>query len=585
MSIVVSIIGELLDQPANRHRPTVCVATHKPWTTYILLWNSMTSDYWSKSPKNSPSWHGQIPSAPRLKPQELLENVTNAIHDKCPGATIVHHDLKLKNPWNLEVVFNNLLLFAENTLKPLWKQENEPELFIHTATGTHIEQICLFLLTESGHLPGKLLMSIPPAKNKQTGSCREIDLTEKNYQLIKQRFLPKQDTCGKLKDGIDTKNQAFNKLIQNIEKVFTKIKSIRPEARINYPVLLTGPTGSGKSKLAHKIFELLSTPPSPVTGSFVTLNCAMLRGNLIQSELFGHKKGAFTGATQDRQGKLMAANNGILFLDEVGELDMETQAMLLLALETHNFTPLGSEEQVTSNFMLICGTNKNLEEHVENGTFRRDLLNRINLWTFTLPGLAQRPEDIEPNLTFELNKLKLDFGYNVEFTHEAKTAFLNFARNHPWNGNFREFHALIARLALRATDAKITLDTLQEELNSQSQPEQPHVHLPAHIVESTPDDQHLLLNLLGESAEKLDSFEIPQLAHVIRTCKQSTTLSQAGRTLFHVSRQHKTTSNDADRLARYLKKHGITFEQIKYATLNCHDADVLSSTDESLHTQ
>src|SRR6185437_12178074 len=139
-------------------------------------------------------------------------------------------------------------------------------------------------------------------------------------------------------------------------------------------------------------------------GNFVEVNCATLRGDGAMSALFGHIKGAYTGAVQERAGLLRSANKGLLFLDEIGELGADEQAMLLRALEEKRFLPVGSDKEVQSDFQLIAGTNRDLGQRVREGSFRDDLYARLNLWTFQLPGLADRAEDIEPNLDFELER-------------------------------------------------------------------------------------------------------------------------------------------------------------------------------------
>src|SRR4029077_20611819 len=129
-----------------------------------------------------------------------------------------------------------------------------------------------------------------------------------------------------------------------------------------------------------------------LSGRFVEVNCATLRGDQAMSALFGHKRGAFTGAQTDRAGLLKEADQGLIFLDEIGELGADEQAMLLRALEDKTFLPLGADRELGSDFQLIAGTNCDLAAFVRSGQFREDLLARINLWTFQLPGLAQRPE-------------------------------------------------------------------------------------------------------------------------------------------------------------------------------------------------
>ena len=145
------------------------------------------------------------------------------------------------------------------------------------------------------------------------------------------------------------------------------------------------------------------------------------------STLFGHVRGSFTGALRDRPGLLRAADGGVLFLDEIGELGTDEQAMLLRAIEDKQFLPLGADREVRSDFQLIAGTNADLPAAVRRGRFREDLLARINLWTFRLPGLRERPEDIEPNLDHELANCAAVTGVRISMSQEARARFLAFA--------------------------------------------------------------------------------------------------------------------------------------------------------------
>lgn len=215
------------------------------------------------------------------------------------------------------------------------------------------------------------------------------------YDSIARRFAQeRQDSISFLKAGIATRNAAFNRLIENIERVVIRSRE---------PVLLTGPTGAGKSQLARRIYTL-KRERQRVNGKLVEVNCATLRGDGAMRALFGHTKGAFTGATHERAGLLREANGGVLFLDEVGELGLDEQAMLLRAIEQKTFLPVGSDKPVHSDFQLLTGKNRNLVELVATGAFREDLLTRIHLWTFALPGLTERREDLEPNLDYELER-------------------------------------------------------------------------------------------------------------------------------------------------------------------------------------
>jgi len=274
------------------------------------------------------------------------------------------------------------------------------------------------------------------------------------------------------------------------------------------------------------------------------------------SALFGHVKGAFTGAQKDRPGLLRAADKGVLFLDEVGELGLDEQAMLLRALEEKAFLPLGSDEEAHSEFQLIAGTNRDLFSAVRQGRFREDLLARINLWTFSLPGLKNRSEDIEPNLDFELDRFAERVGRRVTFSKEARDKFLAFALSPTanWSGNFRDLNAAVARMATLAPGGRISTHIVEEEIKrllaSWSAPDE------------SPPPAALQEFLDKKQFEELDLFDRAQLAFVVDVCKRSRSLSEAGRTLFSASRTRKAFSNDADRLRKYLARFGVEFSRI-----------------------
>jgi transcriptional regulatory protein RtcR len=274
------------------------------------------------------------------------------------------------------------------------------------------------------------------------------------------------------------------------------------------------------------------------------------------SALFGHVKGAFTGALKDRPGLLRAANNGLLFLDEIGELGLDEQTMLLRALEEKVFLPLGGDKEVKSEFQLIAGTNRDLALMVREGRFRDDLLARINLWTFRLPSLKERAEDIEPNLEFELEEFARAFGTRVTFSREAREKFLKFAVSSDahWQGNFRDLNSSITRMATLAPGGRISVEVVEEEIGC----------LCEMWTEPRSDDAELLEALLGaKQLEEIDLFDRMQLACVIKVCRESGTLSEAGRKVFRSSRERKKTANDADRLRKYLARFGLNWQDLR----------------------
>ncbi len=245
-------------------------------------------------------------------------------------------------------------------------------------------------------------------------------------------------------------------MIDRIEQV-----AIRSKA----PILLTGPTGAGKSQLARRIFELKEARHQ-LKGPFVEVNCATLRGDSAMSALFGHVKGAFTGAMSDRPGLLRAANGGILFLDEIGELGLDEQAMILRAIEEKRFLPVGSDKEETSEFQLIAGTNRDLSATVAKGLFREDLLARLDLWTFALPCLKDRREGIEPNIAYELARHARVSGDSVTFNKEARARYLHFATSPAaaWSANFRDLAASITRMATLAPSGRINEALVEDEI-------------------------------------------------------------------------------------------------------------------------
>ncbi len=240
----------------------------------------------------------------------------------------------------------------------------------------------------------------------------------------------------------------------------------------------------------------------------------------------------------------------MLFLDEIGELGSDEQAMLLRAIEEKVFYPMGSDREVTSDFQLLAGTNRDLQLGITKGEFREDLLARINLWTFRLPALHERPEDIAPNLDFELAHVSESIGTNVTMNRQARERFLGFATQWNWPGNFRDFDASVTRMATLASGGRITEDVVQDEVE----------RLRANTLssESQGEKDTLLLRVLGtDRANQLDRFDRVQLADVLNVCQSARSLSEAGRELFAKSRGERTSVNDSDRLRKYLARFGI----------------------------
>ncbi len=477
---------------------------------------------------------------------KLMKRVVDDIALVSPETTVCPIEVTMKDPWDFEEVYGVLLDFSRHyTFKP-----EEEHYFVHITTGTHVAQICLFLLTESRHIPAKLIQTSPPDRRPSPvpGKYAIIDLDLSKYDRIAARYQREQkDARSFLKSGIETRNPFFNELIERLEHVAIHTKA---------PILLMGPTGAGKSQLAKRICEL-KRAKHQISGPFLEVNCATIRGDSAMSTLFGHVKGSFTGAMKDRPGLLRSANGGILFLDEIGEMGMDEQTMLLRALEEKRFLPLGSDQEVSSEFQLIAGTNRDLVADVHKGRFREDLFARINLWTFRIPGLAERPEDLEPNLDFELDQYAQKNSTRVTMSTEVRERFLSFAQSSraKWKANFRDLNAAITRMATLAPGGRITLDILQEEIS--------RLLLSWKSEETMEDSRQVLHSLLGEEKMvHIDLFDQIQLAQVVAKCRQCASLSEAGRILYSVSRNEKKQPNDADRLRKYLARFDLEWKDI-----------------------
>ena len=371
----------------------------------------------------------------------LAQGVKRDIAAVSPDTEVCLVPMDIKNPCDFGDVYGALYDWVRGYA---FNPDTE-QYWTHITTGTHVAQICMFLLVESRFIPGVLLQTAPPKKQtrQQPGSFALIDLNLSRYDVLAQRFNQERtDALSFLKSGINTRNQGFNSLIEEIERV-----AVRSRA----PILLTGPTGAGKLHLARRMFELKKSRHL-VKGEFVEVNCATLHGDGAASTLFGHKKGAFTGAAADRAGLLRTAHDGVLSLDEIGGLGPDEQAMLLKGVEKKRFFPMGSDREVSSDFQLIAGTNRDLRLDVAQGRFRDDLYARSYLWAYNLPGPAQRPEDLEPNVERLLARAAADTGRAVCFNVEAKAQYLRFAQSGDalWSGNFRDLSASVTRLATLA---------------------------------------------------------------------------------------------------------------------------------------
>lgn len=441
----------------------------------------------------------------------------------------------------------------EKQLEFVSSLDEEQEYLINISTGTHTNALAWFKLVEGNFINAKLLQVSKDGNidvkygrdNIPKGSYKIIDFKLSKYDryfyLLNQDKVQSNDF---LKLGIDTRNKDYNDMISMIEKITIKN---------NHSILIDGPSGAGKTNLVQNIYDLKKSK-SIIDGELQYVNCGTLRSDSAQSVLFGHKKGAFTGANDKREGLIKLANNGILFLDEIGNLSLDVQVMLLDALEKKEFYPMGSDKVEKSDFTLFCGTNVNLHEEVEKGNFREDLLARINLWHFTLPGLKDRKEDIEPNIAYELIKQERELGIKVRFNKDAKNKYLKFATSEKalWKRNFRDLSASIIRMITLSENGFIDDSCVNDEI----------LRLEKSWGIQVNSTDINLENYLGDMISEVTKIDLMVLEETIRICLASKTAAEAARSLYSNKYNEDLSKNPSGRLNKYLSKYKLSFKII-----------------------
>ena len=284
------------------------------------------------------------------------------------------------------------------------------------------------------------------------------------------------------RDSSDTvrpigKNRAFNDVLKLAETV----------APTDSTILITGESGTGKEVVARYIHQLSERENGP----FVSINCGALPENLLESELFGHVKGSFTGAVRDKDGLLVAARAGTFFMDEIGEMSPSLQVKLLRALQEREVVPVGATEPVAIDVRVIAATNRDLEQEIRRGTFRSDLYYRLNVITLHLPPLRERRDDVQLLTEYFLQHMKSEQngrGRDLRITDDV----IAILESYDWPGNVRELENALERAAILAHDGVVTLE-----------------HLPLRLVEPEP------VPLISERPPANPTLELIERAYIL----------------------------------------------------------------------
>ena len=360
---------------------------------------------------------------------ETLSSLGTRLSHQCHSAHSVNEGRRVVHERSFDILFLDVRLPDGNgldLLPELTEMADPPEIIILTGKG---DPDGAELAIQGGAWDYILKPS----------SIREISLTL--GRALKYREEKKTTAA---KDHLNV-----SKIIGSSPRMKACFKLMAQAARSEANLLITGETGTGKELFARTIHENSSRG----TGKFVFVDCASLTESLVESTLFGHRKGAFTGAQDSRIGLVKLADNGTLFLDEIGEMPLSIQKSFLRVLQERTFRPVGDTVEQTSNFRLIAATNRNLDEMVESHEFRSDLLFRLATMRLPLPPLKQRPEDIRALAEFKTKQLCLQYGMPEKTIDDD---FWETLSNYDWPGNVRELFNIIER-SIIAADTEINL--------------------------------------------------------------------------------------------------------------------------------
>jgi len=253
-----------------------------------------------------------------------------------------------------------------------------------------------------------------------------------------------------LREGMDqaSMNEGIVGTSAALQRVLSLVSKVAPT---DASVLVTGETGTGKELIARAIHKQSKRSSKP----FVSVNCAAIPRDLIASELFGHEKGSFTGAVQRRVGRFEMAQGGTIFLDEVGELPMETQIALLRVLQEHEFERVGGTRSIQTNVRVVAATNRDLRTAIAAGTFRSDLFYRLNVFPIEMPPLRERREDIPALVEHFIGRCATNTGQNISGINQKS---LDLLQSYPWPGNIRELQNVIERSVIMCETENFSVD-------------------------------------------------------------------------------------------------------------------------------
>ncbi|HUU39500.1 MAG TPA: sigma-54 dependent transcriptional regulator [Desulfatiglandales bacterium] len=373
------------------------------------------------------------------------------LNSKC-ASKIILHKTELSSPTHFGEIYESAVKVLEEAKR---RHSEDIALTFHLSPGTPSMAAVWIILSKTRY----------PATLIESSIEKGVKVASVPFD-ISAEFLPDllrgpDSRLEKLSAGLPPKAPEFENIVHQsriMSRVLTKARYVAPRS---VPVLIEGETGTGKELLARAIHEVSPRKGKP----FLTVNCGAIPSELIESELFGHEKGAFTGADKQKIGYFEASNTGTLFLDEIGELPMSAQAKILRALQEKEITRLGATQPIKFDVRIIAATNRNLIDEVAAGHFRSDLFYRIVVAVLKLPSLRERPGDISlliDRLLDQINQESVDEpGYKYK---KISAAAKNLMLQHLWPGNVRELQNTLRRAAIWSVNPSIDIKDIREAM-------------------------------------------------------------------------------------------------------------------------
>ena len=371
-----------------------------------------------------------------------------ALHSLHPELKVEVRDLLLIDPTDYVAILKGL----RTHLRDIYETAPQAQFFIAVASGTPQMHACWVLLTASGEIPARILHIRPPRfVSKERPLVSEVDLSSSEFPLVRANVGMIEPAESIPPASVETAMQQLG-IVGDHPAAKKALEIAATLANSTAPILILGETGTGKELFASFVHKLSGR----LLDRFVALNCAAIPKDLVESMLFGHKRGAFTGATNDQVGKFDQADGGTLFLDELAELPLPTQAKLLRVLQDGVVEPLGAKKPHKVNVRVVAATNQDIRKAIRLGRFREDLYYRLNVGEIKLPSLRDRRSDIPKLALHVLDRVNATLKRPKRLSPDA----LARLQQHSWPGNVRDLENVIERSVRLARQEVLAADDL-----------------------------------------------------------------------------------------------------------------------------